>query len=154
MKHFFLTLALLTTLACAQVPVGVELPEGSVITLSEDKVSFELESFPPPEFPAYYTLSDPLVLRLYSNVSGSWTLEGDLGEGLVTAGGLTIPAAQLEYRLDGGLWFALAPRVVLLSGQGVSEGFESHSLELRLKLVGNERPGLYQGILDLSLIRF
>lgn len=153
--HLLLLLAF-SSLAFSQVSVGAEVPGSSVITVSNDKVVFDLsgQAYPPAEFPAYYPLEESIGVRLFSNVDGNWILNAELPSGLVSVGGNTILASQIEYSLDGGDWFALGPRVVLLSGSGLSSDYETHALELRLKLVGNERPGSYQGLLNLTLARF
>lgn len=141
-------------LSQAQLPVGAEVPAGSVLTLSEDKVVFDLvtQGYPPPAFPAFYTLSEPIVISFFSNVDGNWTIEAGISGGLLSQNGALIPAAQLEYRLDGaGEWRPLGQRVVLLTRLSASAAYEKSLLELRLKLIGNERPGRYQGVLEFSL---
>ena len=44
--------------------------------------------------------------------------------------------------------------MALLVGQGTSNGYERHTLELRLQLTGNEAPGTYRGVLNLTLAQF
>lgn len=142
-------------LALAQVPIGVNLPEGSALSLSAEEVVFDLAQapYPPPSFPYAYgptTPKDPLVLSLFSNLEGGWAVEVQ-AEPLLAEGGKIIPPGQLEVRVDGGPWFPLGPRVVLLTGQGPSGGYRRHFLEFRLILTGREAPGVYRGVLVFSL---
>lgn len=141
-------------IAQAQLPVGADIPAGSVIKLSQDKVVFDLESqpYPPPKFPAYYELNEPVVVSFFSNIDGNWNMEAGLSGGLVNQDGPAIPASQLEYRLNGfGEWRPLGQNIILLTRLSASAAYEEVLLELRLKLVGNERPGRYQGVLELTL---
>jgi hypothetical protein len=152
------TISFLLGLINAQVGVGVEIPEGTTITLSSERVVFDLgvQGFPPPEFPYFYeptAPTEPVTLRLFSNISGNWQLEVSMSGGFTGAGGRVIPVTQLEYRLNGGSWLPMASRVALVSGSGASSAYETHTLELRLKLVGNEAPGSYEGVLNFTFVQ-
>lgn len=72
---------------------------------------------------------------------------------LLSPSGAEIPAGQVEYRLNGGPWIPLGPRVVLLTGTGPTGGYRSHTLEFRLILTGREAPGVYRGSLVFTLSR-
>ena len=154
MRRTIITLltCVLLSLTHAQVAVGVEIPTDTTITLSEETLTFDLEAqgYPPESFPARYTSKEGEVkLKLFSNIAGGWALNVALASGLVGPNGVTIPVAQLATRVDGGSWQPLAAEVALLTSSGVGE--ETHTLELRLELIGNERPGTYQGVLSFSL---
>jgi len=143
-------------LALAQVPVGVDLPAGSALTLSADRIVFDVakRGYPPPAFPAYYAPTDPgdtLVLRLFSNIEGGWFLSASL-DALSGEAGM-LPPEQIEIRLDGASWIPLGSGVLLLSGEGMSRGYERHAVELRLKLTGREAPGRYEGRLRFTLAK-
>ncbi len=143
--------------ALAQVPIGVNLPEGSALSLSAEEVFFNLAQapFPPPSFPYAYSPTNPggpLTLSLFSNVEGGWALEV-LAEPLVAEGGRLLSPSQLEVRVDGGPWVPLGPRVVLLTGSGPTAGYRRHLLEFRLVLTGQEAPGVYRGSLVFTLSR-
>lgn len=151
-----LFLALLLGLALAQVPIGVNLPEGSSLSLSAEEVVFDLSQapYPPPSFPFAYAPTQPslpLTLRLFTNLQGGFAVEVEATP-LLSETGAEIPAVQLEYRLNGGPWIPLGPRVVLLTGQGPTLGYQSHLLEFRLVLTGREAPGVYRGSLLFSLV--
>jgi hypothetical protein len=155
----FCLLTLSGLAAHAQVGFGVEIPDANAISISSELVLFDLatQGFPPPDFPHHYLPAEPaepLLVRLYSNITGGWILEADFAEGLVGSDGYLIPAAQLEYSFDGGPWFAFAPTVALYSSQGASEAFEEHTLELRLQVIGNEAPGRYRGVLNFTFVQF
>ncbi|MEN2981823.1 MAG: hypothetical protein ABDH20_04400 [Thermus sp.] len=152
-----LALVLLWGLGLAQVPIGVNLPEGTSLSLSTEEVVFDLTQapFPPPSFPFAYPPSrplGPLSLRVFTNLEGGFAVEVQAGSLLSERGG-EIPAGQLEYRLDGGPWIPLGPRVVLLTGSGPTGGYRTHTLEFRLVLTGRETPGTYRGSLLFTLSR-
>lgn len=143
----------------AQLGVGTEVPEASVITVSNELVRFDLaeQGYPPPDFPHYYLPSaptEPVLIRLFSNYENGWILEADFATGLVGPAGREIPPGQLEYSLDGGPWLPFAPRVSLMTSQGASNSFEEHTLEFRLQLLGNEAPGTYRGVMSFILVQF
>lgn len=142
--------------AFAQLSLEVNIPEGSALRISHQEVSFDLEQvgFPPPAFPAYFGPTDPTVpisIELFSNIEGGWALTVGFA-GLVGEEGALLLPSQLEYRLDDGVWLSLGPSITLLTGQGASVGFAQHRLELQLQLLGNERPGAYEGTLVFSLV--
>lgn len=144
-------------LALAQVPIGVNLPEGTSLSLSAEEVVFDLAQapFPPPSFPFAYGPSRPsgaLTLRLFTNLEGGFALEVEAGP-LVAPNGAEIPIGQVEYRLNGGPWIPLGPRVVLLTDTGPTGGYRNHTLEFRLVLTGREAPGTYRGSLLFTLSR-
>ena len=144
-------------LALAQVPVGVNLPEGSALTLSAEEVVFDLAqgAYPPPSFPYAYAPTSPrgpLTLSVFSNLEGGWAVEV-LAEPLIAEGGKLLSPSPLEVRVDGGPWMPLGPRTVLLTGSGPSGGYRRHLLEFRLVLTGQEAPGLYRGSLVFTLSR-
>ncbi|MCS7218316.1 MAG: hypothetical protein NZ846_04995 [Thermus sp.] len=152
-----LALILLWGLGLAQVPIGVNLPEGTSLSLSAEEVVFDLTQapFPPPSFPFAYPPSRPqapLSLRVFTNLEGGFAVEVQAGPLLSDRGG-EIPAGQLEYRLNGGPWIPLGPRVVLLTGSGPTGGYRTHTLEFRLVLTGREAPGMYRGSLLFTLSR-
>lgn len=143
--------------AAAQVPVGVNLPEGSALALSAEEVVFDLEraGFPPPAFPHPYAPTSPpgpLTLSVFSNVEGGWAVEV-MAEPLVAEGGRLLSPSQLEVRVNGGPWLPLGPKTVLLTGSGPSGGYQRYLLEFRLVLTGSEAPGVYRGSLVFTLSR-
>lgn len=150
-------LGLLALVALAQVPVELQMPGGSALMLSSDRLVFDLRqtAYPPAEFPAYYpatTPEGPLELRVFSNIDGGWFLSATLTP-LVSESGRAIDPDRIEMRVDGGIWFPLGNAVVLFVGQGPSEAYERYLVELRLRLEGNERPGFYRGNLTFTLAR-
>jgi len=152
--------ALLAMPAWAQLPLQVLYPSGSALELSAQEVVFDLVSrgFPPRDLPAYYLPrrpEGPIALRLFSNLEEAWVLSAEL-EPLATENGHWLLPDRIELRLDGGPWLPLQLEkgTVLLMGSGPTNGYEEHRLELRLKIVGDEVPGTYSGVLVLSLSRF
>jgi hypothetical protein len=144
-------------LALAQVPIGVNLPEGTSLSLSAEEILFDLtqSAYPPPSFPYAYapTLPQgPLTLRLFTNLEGGFAVEVEATP-LLAEGGAEIPPGQVEYRLNGGPWIPLGPKVVLLTGSGPTSGYQSYVLEFRLVLTGREVPGVYRGSLLFTLSR-
>ncbi|GLV46967.1 hypothetical protein TJA_01430 [Thermus sp. LT1-2-5] len=152
-----LALALVLGFAWAQVPIGVNLPEGSSLSLSAEEVVFDLTQapYPPPQFPYAYPPTRPsgaLSLRLFTNLEGGFALEVEATP-LLSETGAEIPAAQVEYRLNGGPWIPLGPKVILLTGTGPTAGYQTYALEFRLVLTGQEVPGTYRGSLLFTLSR-
>lgn len=148
---------LVSSWALAQVPIGVNLPEGTSLSLSTEEVVFDLtqSAYPPPSFPFAYAPSvpqSPVTLRLFTNLEGGFALEVEATP-LLAEGGAQIPAGQVEYRLNGGPWIPLGPKVVLLTGTGPTAGYQSYVLEFRLVLTGQEVPGVYRGSLLFTLSR-
>jgi len=149
--------AVLISLAAAQVPLQVEFPSGSSLQLSSQEVVFDLSKsgFPPRDLPAYYRPQEPegaLELRLFSNIEGGWLLTAKM-DPLARPDGEWLPPERLELRCDGGPWLPLSSAVVLLTGSGATGGYQAHTIELRLKVLGDELPGSYQGVLVFSLSR-
>jgi hypothetical protein len=141
--------------AFAQLSVQTNVPEGSELRISHAKLSFDLGrvAFPPLAFPYSFAPTDltdePIIIELVSNIEGGWRLRVDFA-GLVSAEGNVLLPSQIVYRLNGaGEWLTLGPSIDLLTGQGLRD--ERHQLELRLRLLGNERPGTYRGTLFFSL---
>lgn len=152
-----LVLLLVLGMALAQVPIGVNLPEGTSLSLNAEEVVFDLtqRNYPPPSFPFAYSPtspSGPLTLRLFTNLEGGFAVEVEASP-LLAEGGAEIPASQVEYRLNGGPWIPLGPKVVLLTGSGPTAGYQSYVLEFRLVLTGQEVPGVYRGSLLFTLSR-
>lgn len=148
---------LLGVLARAQVPVVLEFPEGSALELSAAEVTFDLArlGYPPQQLPAHYPPTapgEPPVLRLFSNLEGAWALEAELSD-LATPDGDWLPADRVEVRLNGGPWLPLGSPVRLWLGEGPTRGYREGVLEFRLRVVGDERPGRYRGVLVLRLLR-
>ncbi|MDM7325329.1 MAG: hypothetical protein P3W93_010215 [Thermus sp.] len=155
MRHWAILLTF--SWALAQVPIGVNLPEGTSLSLSAEEVVFDLtqSTFPPPSFPYAYPPSapqGPLTLRLFTNLGGGFAVEVEATP-LLAEGGAQISPGQVEYRLNGGPWIPLGPKVVLLTGSGPTSGYQSHVLEFRLVLTGQEAPGIYRGSLLFTLSR-
>ncbi|MFN4072382.1 MAG: hypothetical protein ACK4G4_03025 [Thermus sp.] len=153
----FLALFPLLALALAQVPIGVNLPEGTSLSLSAEEVVFDLTQspFPPPSFPYAYAPTappGPLTLRLFTNLEGGFAVEVEATP-LLAEGGAQIPSSQVEYRLNGGPWIPLGPKIILLTGSGPTAGYQSYVLEFRLVLTGQEVPGVYRGSLLFTLSR-
>jgi hypothetical protein len=156
MRSLLLLACLVWGAAQAQVSLEVNVPEGSALRISQAQLGLDLErvAFPPLAFPAYFEVTDPaepITIELFSSIAGGWKLRVEFA-GLESEEGNLLLPSQIVYRLNGaGDWLPLGPSVTLLTGQGVSTAYERHTLELRLKLLGNERPGAYEGALVFSL---
>ncbi len=157
MRMLVIAGTLLVSLVAAQMPLQVEFPSGSSLQISSQEVAFDLSrsGFPPRDLPAYYRPQEPegsLELRLFSNIEGGWSLAARM-DPLARSDGEWLPPGRLEVRCDGGPWLPLSSAVVLLTGSGVTGGYQAHTIELRLKVLGDELPGSYQGVLVFSLSR-
>lgn len=154
-RSWLLLSCLVWGVAFAQFSVQTNVPEGSTLRIGQQEISLDLGqvAFPPLAFPAYFDLTrpgSPITINLFSNIAGGWALRVNF-TGLESREDLLLPS-QIEYRLNGvGDWLPLGPSINLLNSYGASTDFENHRLELRLRLLGNERPGSYEGRLVFSL---
>lgn len=142
--------------AQGQPLLGLSVPEGSALTLSADTVVFDLRdaAYPPAAFPAWYAPSRPtapVTLDLFTNIESSWLVVAGF-EGLLREDGTALPADRIEFRVDGGPWVPFGRSTTLATGRGATPGYLHYDLEFRLRLEGDERPGVYQGVLLFSLV--
>lgn len=156
------TLALLLAAnAHTQVGVGVEIPESGTMTVSHSTVLFDLASdgYPPASFPAYYLPTDPdpqsdhMSFSVFSNL-GNWTVDVVFPGLYNELDNVILAPDRLEYSTDEGTtWhaFSLGANTLVQNLDG-SASAVTVPFMIRLRLVGDEAPGSYSGVLTFSLV--
>lgn len=145
--------------ATAQVSVGASIPETASLTISHDRVVFDLAAavYPPAEFPAYYMPTDPepgsepMTFTVFTNLS-RWAVVVDFTGLYNERENVALPSRQLEYSLDGVTWRPFsAGGVNVVVGQGPTTVHQTYELAVRLRIDGSEPPGTYVGSLTFTL---
>jgi len=144
-------------LAFAQLPLQVTFPNGSALQVSVQQIDFDLSKggFPPRELPAYFYPdgdSRKIRLKLFSNIAEAWVLAAEVTP-LTSRSGVWLPPERIEVKVDGGPWLPLGSRTRLIAGYGPTGGYQEHWVRVRLKVVGDEPAGQYQGVIVFSLSR-
>lgn len=149
---FALTLAISsTTLAQATWSVESLIPDVISVRVPTTTITFDMTeaSYPPEEFPARYPATgftaDYLPVQVFSNADGVWTLMLEVPDLESEAGTKLIPASQVMYRVNGGVWLrADSTAQVIYTHSGATTGWLELRLEFVLELTGNEGAGAYQ----------
>lgn len=155
-RRMLVVLVVLTTLA---LPIGsaqatwlVEslIPEVISIRVPTTTIAFDLDraTYPPAEFPARYAATEPaggvLPVQVFSNADGLWSLMLEVPDLINDAGVTVVPANQVLYRVNGGLWLRADgnPQIVY-SQSGVTTGWLEIRIEFALEVTGSEKAGDY-----------
>ena len=138
--------------AVAQATWLVEslIPEVISIRVPTTTISFELDqaTYPPQRFPARYPATQPtggvLPVQVFSNADGLWSLMLEVPDLLSETGTTLVPASQVLYRVNGGLWLHAdgTPQIVY-SHDGATVGWLEIRIEFALELDGSEKAGNY-----------
>lgn len=138
--------------ASAQATWVVEslIPEVISVRVPTTTIAFELERFayPPEEFPAQYPATQPesgvLPVQVFSNADGLWSLTLEVPDLVTAAGTALVPASQVLYRVNGGLWLRAdgTPQIVY-SQSGATVGWLEIRIEFALEVTGTEKAGSY-----------
>ncbi|KGQ21911.2 hypothetical protein [Thermus filiformis] len=123
------------------------IPETIAIRTPTVQIGFDLKDYPPKAFPALYPATEPqggmLPVQVYSNAPGTWSLLLQIPD-LTDQKGLLIPARQILYRVNGGLWLrADGTPQIIYTQTGPTPGWLELRLEFALELLGTERAGTY-----------
>ena len=156
-RSTFRALALAAVLAAgaafadATWEVETLVPELISIRVPSTTIAFGLDavSYPPDAFPASYPALEPedgvLPVQVFSNAEGTWSLllaVPDLVDGVT---GARIPADQVLFRVDDGLWLrASAAPQIAYTGVGPTEGWRELRVAFALELQGSELNGAYR----------
>lgn len=157
-----MTIYALAGLAAAQATWIVDslIPETLSIRVPTTTVRFSMShaDYPPAEFPATYAATVPengvLPVQVFSNADGLWNLLIEIPD-LLTVGSVDyIPASQVLYRVNGGVWIRAdgGPQVVF-THMGRTSGWLELRIEFALELRGNEPAGAFLANINISAIR-
>ena len=152
----------LSTVARAQATWLIEslIPEVLSVRVPSTTISFAIggADYPPSEFPARYPATEPtggaLPVQVFSNADGVWSLLLQVPDLMGAAGEASVPANQLLYRVNGGVWLRAdgAPQVIYTHA-GPTVGWLELSVEFALELTGSEPAGSYLINAQLSALR-
>lgn len=131
--------------AQANWPIDVLVPELVSVRTPADALAVDLlaQGFPPLEFPARYK-GGTLPVQLYSSSEGAWTVSLQISDIVSDSGLLLVPAQQIHYRVNGGVWLQGNgfPQVIHAQN-GPTGGWLELSVDLELELTGAEHAGEY-----------
>ncbi|HET8985685.1 MAG TPA: hypothetical protein VFN03_07990 [Trueperaceae bacterium] len=145
-------LLVLAQTAAAQATWLVEslIPEVISIRVPTTTISFELDqaTYPPAQFPARYPATQPsggvLPVQVFSNADGLWSLMLEVPDLLSDTGTTLVPASQVLYRVNGGIWLhADGNPQIVFSQEGATVGWLEIRIEFALELTGSEKAGTY-----------
>jgi hypothetical protein len=150
MKAFLagLLLFLAPTLAQATWIVQTLIPETVALRTPTTQITFELKDYPPKSFPTTYPASNleggVLPVQVFSNAPGVWSLVLQIPDLQDQSGQLLLPARQVLYRVNGGLWLRAdgTPQIIYTQTGPTGDWLEIR-LEFALELLGSERAGSY-----------
>jgi hypothetical protein len=150
MKAFLagLLLFLAPTLAQATWIVQTLIPETVALRTPTTQIAFELKNYPPKSFPTTYPASNleggVLPVQVFSNAPGVWSLVLQIPDLQDQSGQLLLPARQVLYRVNGGLWLRAdgTPQIIYTQTGPTGDWLEIR-LEFALELLGSERAGSY-----------
>ncbi|WP_448566227.1 hypothetical protein [Thermus sp.] len=143
-----LLLALAPALAQATWIVQTLIPETVALRTPTTQIAFDLKDYPPKSFPATYPASNleggVLPVQVFSNAPGVWSLVLQIPDLKDQSGQLLLPARQVLYRVNGGLWLRAdgTPQIIYTQTGPTGDWLELR-LEFALELLGSERAGSY-----------
>lgn len=143
-----LILLLAPALAQATWIVQTLVPETIALRTPTTQIAFDLKDYPPKSFPATYPASNLeggiLPVQVFANAPGVWSLLLQIPDLQDQNGALLLPAKQILYRVNGGLWLRAdgTPQIIYTQAGPTGDWLEIR-LEFALELLGNERAGSY-----------
>lgn len=130
--------------------VDVLIPDTISVRMPTQEVAFGLThaDYPPASFPARYAATLPeggmVRVEVFSSAEGGWSLLLEIPDLLSSSGGGRIPADQVLYRVNEGLWARGNPLPqVIFTSLGPTGDWLALTIEFQLELVGNEPPGSF-----------
>lgn len=139
-------------LAVAQATWQVEslIPDVISIRVPTTTIAFQPQQqvYPPEQFPARYSATLPeggvLPVQVFSNAEGIWNLILEVPALLNESGTGSIPASQVLYRVNDGIWVrADGNPQIIFTHPGPTLGWMEIRIEFALELQGNELAGEY-----------
>lgn len=150
MRSLLAAWLVLTASALAQATWVVQtlIPETIALRTPTTEIAFDLKDYPPRGFPATYPASNleggVLPVQVFSNAPGVWSILLQIPDLKSQTGETLLPARQVLYRVNGGLWLRAdgTPQIVYTQSGPTGDWLELR-LEFALELLGNERAGAY-----------
>lgn len=145
-------LGVLTTSALAQSDwtVDVLVPDAISLRVPTTEIGFELslDNYPPESFPALYAATQPdegrLPVQVFANVDTTWIVLLAIPDLRAESGALLVPANQIRYRVNQGLWTRGDGTPQVIHTQvGPTDGWLELTLEFELELLGTEPAARY-----------
>ncbi len=136
------------------------IPDVISIRMPTTTIGFAVDAadYPPDAFPARYDATQPeggsLPVQVFSNAEGTWSLLLEVPDLRDDAAGTLLPASQVLYRVNDGLWLRAdgSPQIVY-TGVGPTTGWHELRIDFALELTGVERGGAYTIDATVSAIR-
>lgn len=136
------------------------IPETLSIRVPSTTITFGVDdaAYPPESFPATYSATEPeggtLPVQVFSNADGVWNLMLEVPDLLSDVGAGALPASQVLYRVNGGVWVRAdgGPQVIY-SHVGPTIGWLELTIDFALELTGAETAGTYVVNAVVSAIR-
>ncbi|GGN00892.1 hypothetical protein GCM10007092_13680 [Thermus composti] len=150
MRNLLAALALTLAPALAQATWVLQtlIPETVALRTPTTEIAFDLKDYPPKAFPATFPASNLeggfLPVQVFANAPGVWSLLLQIPDLKDETGAILIPARQVLYRVNGGLWLRAdgTPQIVYTQSGPTGDWLEIR-LEFALELLGTERAGRY-----------
>lgn len=137
-------------LAQAEWQVDVLIPDTISVRAATQEIAFGLTHavYPPASFPATYSATLPeggvLDVEVFASAEGSWSLLLEIPDLVDDAGRGVIPADQVRYRVDDGLWMRGSPLPQVIHSEiGPTDGWRRLRIAFELELLGTEPPGRF-----------
>ena len=169
LSHLFTICRRLAQLALFVVAAGLGQSEWQVDVLIPDTISVRMPTqeiafglthatYPPPSFPARYAGTLPeggvVPIEVFSSASGGWSLLLEIPDLTSTTGRGLIPADQVLFRVNDGVWTRGSPLPqVVFTSLGPTGDWHALEIEFQLELVGSEPPGSYEATTRLTALR-
>lgn len=139
--------------------VDVLIPDTISVRMPTQEIAFGIthDDYPPPSFPARYPATVPeggvLLVSVFSGAERGWSLLLEIPDMVATTGLGMIPARQVLFRVNDGLWTRGSPQPqVIHVGVGPTDGWLELSLAFQLELVGDEPPGSFSVTTRLTAV--
>lgn len=130
--------------------VDVLVPDAISLRVPTTEIGFNLslDNYPPEIFPARYAATQPaegrLPVQVFANLDETWIVLLEIPDLRADNGAVLIPANQIRYRVNQGLWTRGdgTPQVIYTQ-VGRTRGWLELNLEFELELLGTEPAARY-----------
>lgn len=145
-----LLVATATGLGQSEWQVDVLIPDTISVRMPTQEIAFGLThaDYPPASFPARYRATLPeggiVPLEVFSSAERGWSLLLEIPDLISTAERGLIPADQVLFRVNDGVWVRGSPLPqVIFTSVGPTDDWLALTIDFQLELIGNEPPGSF-----------